>query len=291
MANEHPLYYSTGEICDQKVYFEFHEAKYTPADWSTSDLFDTLEQCCVNKFWWNKEECLANSPQEVTFVFTVDIANLCEPTICQDADIIANALVKVLESEPNSILVHGLRANVTTIGDVTLVRNYDNGNPECGGSLSGSSFLGGTDGRTKVEDPTGCVSPITVEVRKKCYDSKTEAEFDNLVAFITSIFTDYFASGDFTTEVRQWAYQRVPMISQLFYAQVLADTFEMIDIINPYAPKEGALYYPDWSVQPPTCSNDGMEDPYMQASPKYYLFETAEECCAAHFRNDPDCGS
>ena len=125
MANEHPLYYSDGEKCDQKVFFEFHEAKFTPADWSSSDLFETLQQCCVHKFWWDKQACMEKSPRELKYYFSVDISNLNEPEFCQDADIIANALVTALERG----LDDDMRASVTSIGCATIMRNPDTGNP------------------------------------------------------------------------------------------------------------------------------------------------------------------
>jgi hypothetical protein len=289
MANEHPVYYSTGEICDQKIFLDFMEVKYTPADWSSSDLFDTLEQCCVNKFYWDKEGCMANSPQEMKLMFKVDIQNLVEPSICQDADIIANALIKVLEDEPNSILEHGLHANVTSIGGVTLSRNADTGVTECGGSLVGQDFLGGTDGRNSAGDATGVVTTINVEVSKKCYESKTEEQFANLITFINSIFVNYF-NGDFTDELQSWANERVPQVTQLFDAAVLASTYDVTGEHNPYqASTLGNVFYPNWRVSPGKCVNDGMQDPWMDANPADYHFDTAADCCARHFPTDPLC--
>jgi len=288
MQNEHPLWYSTGEACDQKVFLDFHEVKYTPGDWSSSDLFDTVEQCCVNKHWWNKEECLNNSPREMSLSFSVDFINLLEPEICQDADIISNALVKVLEDEPNSILKDGLRANVTAIGDVTLTRNYDTSAPECGGSLAGESFLGGTDGKTVVKDATGVITSVHVEVRKKCQSSKDVEAFNNLIGMIRGIFVDYF-NGSFTDELQTWSRLRIPQIPQLFDAEVLADTFVVTGSMNPYAAKANAKFYPVWSGIN-QCKNDGLQDDWMLADEATYIFDTIEDCCQRHFStNFDDC--
>lgn len=118
------MYYSNGEFCDQKSEFEDWESKYTPADWDSSDLFDTMEECCAAKFWWNIEDCKANSPKEFTFEVSFDLCGLVEPQICQDADTIGNALEVAIEVGLGS----GDKANVTTIGCTTLTRNADTGN-------------------------------------------------------------------------------------------------------------------------------------------------------------------
>lgn len=100
MENEHPLWAASdggGQYCEQRVNLEQWEVKYTPADWSSSDLFDTLSQCCNNKFWWDVNGCLAESPQELKFMFTFDIMGLIQFDICQDTDNAANALEVAME--------------------------------------------------------------------------------------------------------------------------------------------------------------------------------------------------
>ena len=84
---------------------------------------------------------MAESPKELVFELTFDLMGLIEPTICQDADTIGNALEVALNKG-----LSGGDANVTAIGDVTLTRNPDTGNPECGGSLEGTPFSGDWDG-------------------------------------------------------------------------------------------------------------------------------------------------
>ena len=99
MVNEHPLYRSNGDHCEVREELEDMEVKYTPAPWDTSDLFETLEECCNTKHWWDVEKCLENSDKRMVFDFTFDLLGLIEPTMCQDADIIANALVKVIQED------------------------------------------------------------------------------------------------------------------------------------------------------------------------------------------------
>lgn len=146
MENDHPMWYSTGSHCAVKVHFEDWESKYTPADWSTSDLFDTLQQCCATKFWSNPEKCIAESPKDMVFDFTFDLTALIEPQICQDADIIGNALEVALNKG-----LGGGDANVTKIGCVTMSRDPDTGNPRCGGCLAGTTFSGDYDGTRTVD--------------------------------------------------------------------------------------------------------------------------------------------
>ena len=140
MQNEHPLYVSDGEKCDQTVNLDQWEVKYTPQVWDSSDLFETLEECCNAKFWWDVPGCIAASPKEIVFTVTFEARKLIEPTTCQDADIMANAVGVSMEKGLN-----GGSANVTTLGCATLSKNPDTSNPECGGCISGS-FEGDWDG-------------------------------------------------------------------------------------------------------------------------------------------------
>jgi len=284
MANEHPMYYSTGQKCDQKVFFEFHESKYTPADWSSSDLFETLEDCCTHKFGYNVRKCMADSPRELKFYFSLNIQHLNEPAFCQDADIIANALGIALERG----LDDDMNANVTSIGCATISRNPDTGNPECGGCLAGNGFLGGTSGMTVLNDATGVVTPIQVEIRKKCYESKTEEDLIALTDYVTNMLQGYIA-GSLTQNIQSWSRERIPAVGQLFDSVVDFSSFAVTNVINPFAPKD-AKYYPDW-VQTKTCVKDGLEPPYMKESPDDYLFDTASSCCARYFAGDTSCGS
>jgi len=286
MANEHPLYYSDGEKCDQKVFFEFHEAKFTPADWSSSDLFETLQQCCVHKFWWDKQACMEKSPRELKYYFSVNISNLNEPEFCQDADIIANALVTALERG----LDDDMRASVTSIGCATITRNPDTGNPECGGCLKNDDFLGGTLGNTVVRDATGAVTPIQVEIRKKCYESKSDEDIARLTTYITTLLEGYInPPGTLTENIQSWSRDRIPAVGQLFDSVAVPESFTVIEVINPFSSKD-SKYYPDWVVMN-TCVNDGMEPPYMQNNAGDYLFANAEDCCSKYFAGSEGCGS
>ena len=97
MENEHTLYRSNGKYCELVEELEDMEVKYTPADWDTSNLFETLDDCCIAKHWWDVDGCKDKGDKEVVFDFTFDLYGLIEPQICQDADTIANALIVALE--------------------------------------------------------------------------------------------------------------------------------------------------------------------------------------------------
>ena len=75
-----------------QVNFEDWESKFTPGSWDSSEQFDTLNECCVAKFWYDIVGCIAASPKELTFSFTINIENVVTPLYCQDADTMGNAL-------------------------------------------------------------------------------------------------------------------------------------------------------------------------------------------------------
>lgn len=133
-------------FCDQKVYFEDYESKYTPGQWSTSSQFDTLRECCVAKFWYDVEGkfwvfrifiskspittclhfgftfstgCIAASPKELTFTFSFTVDNMVLPTNCQDADIQGNALEVAINVGLGSSSI----SQVTEVGCATLSRD------------------------------------------------------------------------------------------------------------------------------------------------------------------------
>jgi hypothetical protein len=124
MQNEHPVWYSNGANCELTTNLEQWDVKYTPQTWAAADLFETLEECCNAKFWWNVEGCKATSPKEVMFEFNFDVNALIVPLSCQDADTVGNAL----EVAMGSGFGVEVTSNVTTLGCVTLSRNVETSN-------------------------------------------------------------------------------------------------------------------------------------------------------------------
>jgi hypothetical protein len=91
MANEQFKFYKNGEICDTKIFFEDWEDN-SPADWTRTTQFDTVEECCANMFWFDFDGCIGRSPVMFKFEFCVDIKGLVDPPDCQTADIFGNVI-------------------------------------------------------------------------------------------------------------------------------------------------------------------------------------------------------
>lgn len=221
MGNQKPMYYSNGSFCDQKVFFEDWESKFTPGTWSSSDQFETLQQCCAAKFYWDIQGCVDASPKELTFTFTFTVDNIIEPTNCQDADTMGNAL----ETAINIGLGSNSISAVSQIGCASLSRNPDTDNTECGGCLQGS-FIGDYDGtRPAGYYLSSASATVTVEVTTKSSDCSDSACFQTLYSSIISDFTSFVDSGDLTTEIVTWAQNRAPPIPELWNAQVVTSSF------------------------------------------------------------------
>ncbi|KAL9183322.1 hypothetical protein ACHAXT_005109 [Thalassiosira profunda] len=201
MDNEHRLYTSNGQVCDTLVNLEQWDVKYTPAEWDTSDLFETLRDTIL--------------------------PGLIEPASCQDADILANALAGAMEAG-----LGGGDANVTEIGCATLSKNPDTSNPECGGCLEGLSFEGDwpdrPDGYYDSYNPS-LPTTIKVEVSSIC-DAATCPDVASMTALYEqtwSKFENFVDTGSFQDELLRWANganEQVPSIPELFAAQVVTDS-------------------------------------------------------------------
>ena len=111
--------------------------------------------------------------------------------------------------------------------------------------MAGNDFLGGTTGMTVLNDATGVVTPIQVEIRKKCYESKTEADIIALTDYVTNMLQGYIA-GSLTPNIQSWSRERIPAVGQLFASVADFSSFAVTNVINPFAPKD-AKYYPDVS--------------------------------------------
>ena len=133
--------------------------------------------------------------------------------------------------------------------------NYQNCSPrddyqndtECGGCLKNDDFLGGTLGNTVVRDAIGAVTPIQVEIRKKCYESKSDEDIARLTTYISTLLEGYInPPGTLTENIQSWSRDRIPAVGQLFDSVVVPESFTVIDVINPFAAKD-SKYYPDVS--------------------------------------------
>ena len=97
MGNENKEYISNGSYCEKRHELKDWETKFTPEGWDSTNLFFTLRDCCVTKFWWDIEGCIAASPKHITFTVTFDVENMVDPYSCQDADTIAHGLETAMD--------------------------------------------------------------------------------------------------------------------------------------------------------------------------------------------------
>ena len=46
----------TNHVCEQKTMSIFEK-------WELDEMYDTLDECCTDKFWWKKNKCMQNAPE------------------------------------------------------------------------------------------------------------------------------------------------------------------------------------------------------------------------------------
>ena len=222
MGNERPMYHSNGQHCEIKTFFEDHESN-SPTDWTATTLFETLGECCREKFWWDIDGCLDGSPKKMTFKFSININGLIQPHICQDADRIANALEVAAnvgfrdEGETNAF--------VTSIGCLDLARTnsyepgagsmIDGGFTKCRGNcLTGNTFIGDYDG-TRTGDywnTTGKVTLVEFDVHHMGSNCESYLCFQTRYNKMVEEYTTQFVNaGRFTTEITSWATESVSL--------------------------------------------------------------------------------
>jgi hypothetical protein len=142
MANKQYKFYRNGKMCDVMIDVKSWQGKATLPD---STLLNTKDECCANLFSYNFSGCMARSPTEFKFDFSLDLADLVPPIDCQTADIYANVLedVIILQAGEDS------DANVTCVGDVSLSKVAGGaGSTVCGGSLGDQGFINDQTGST-----------------------------------------------------------------------------------------------------------------------------------------------
>jgi hypothetical protein len=199
MENQHSMYYNDGDSCQQRVYFDNHESKFTPGDWDHTILYFTMEDCCVNTHWWDMPGCMAESPLQYSFTFQIEIVELKDPEFCQMANLLANTLRKAME---NGLDDEDTMVNVTTVGNATLTRDFETGNPKCGGSLEGESWIGDTNGREDTSPANGATSAIEIEITSTCQHSKTEEEIDQEMEDMIEKVQFFVESGGYQYEIQ-----------------------------------------------------------------------------------------
>jgi hypothetical protein len=287
MENQHSMYYNDGDNCQQRVYFDNHESKFTPGYWDHTILYFSMEECCVNTHWWDMPGCMAGSPLQYSFTFRIKIDELKDPEFCQQANLQANTLRKALE---NGLGNEETMVNVTTVGNATLTRDFETGNPTCGGSLEGMGWIGDTNGREDTSPANGATSAIEIEITSTCQHSKTEEEIDQEMEDMIRKVQFFVESGGYQIQIQQWSRTRDPPVKSLWPTEVDADSFEVLSTHNPFRVIRNNPYYPDWTTHQ-TCINDGLQAPYMNEdlNKEYYVFDTLEDCCNTWFSYDEGC--
>lgn len=300
MANEEFRFYQNGDICDTKIYFEDWEDN-SPADWTSTTQFDTLEECCANLFWFDYDGCLERSPVMFKFDFCVDVQGLVDPPDCQSADIYANVLEDAINEGCHH--AHGLTgvehnqthdraltdealgdittadANITKIGGVSLAKI--DGSTVCGGTLGGQGFtneLTGTlpDIESAGDTTSSVCGTITIEeqvcVKEDCLRERYDAIVDELKEFVDL--------GDLTLAIQRRSATRLPPVPELQVVTAAPFSFNSQNLLLP-ATITGDLnlqYFHGSDLT--TC----MEKAVFQ--PTETPYENLIDCCTAHFQWD-----
>ena len=300
MANEEFKFISNGEICETKIFFEDWEDN-SPVAWTDTTQFDTLEECCATEFWFDFDDCVAESPVMFKFEFCFDVQGLVDPSDCQSADIYANVLedstndgthffdadydpsaqrglLRALRQDGRR-LHHGTDANITKIGDVSLTKV--DGSTVCGGSLGGQGFINEFTGtipdvqsaNTKISQICGV---ITVKEQTCTEEACLREEFNA----ITEDLAQFITIGEMTMSINKNAYERLPPVPELQVITALPGSLVVSNLLLP-ATVTGDL---DWKYyqgsDPDTCSEK------VVFQPGETPYENLSECCNAHYQWD-----
>jgi hypothetical protein len=231
MANEEFKFFKNKDKCDSKIYFEDWEHN-SPAAWTDTTLFDTVEECCANFFWFDYDGCVGRSPVIFKFEFCVDINGLTDPQDCQSADIFANVIEAAINegcnhtqglsntvfNDTNSSVHFGAvttsDTNITKIGNVSLAKIQ--GTTVCGGSLVGQDFINEKTGtmpdlQAAANKNVTLCGVITVE-EQECKDVACLKEHYTAVKEELNHFVN---NGDLTLAINRLATTRLPPVTEL----------------------------------------------------------------------------
>ncbi|KAL7549286.1 hypothetical protein ACHAWF_012561 [Thalassiosira exigua] len=274
MANEEYKFYRNMEICDTKIDFEDWELN-SPADWTDTTLFDTKDECCANLFPYDYSGCMERSPVLFKFEFCLEVNSLFPPIDCQTADIYAN----VMEQAINDGLGDASDANITRIGDATLMKV--DGSTQCGGSLEGQDFINDQTGTTpdlsdvSSNPSTSVCGVITTESYDCTQDDCLNALYDSIVAGLSS----YVDSGELTANLQSIATSRLPPVPELQVAEAQPGSLNAFDLLLPTTMSEelGDLRY----------AKDGGGCIEKWAFTEWETsYDTLQDCCQANFNWD-----
>ena len=276
MANEEFKFYKSGDICDSKVVFEDWEEN-TPGMFHGTEttLYDTLDECCANLFWYDLYGCMSRSPVMYKFEFCIDIEGLVDPLDCQSADIYANVLEGAMNANAD-IGMGEVDANITRIGDVSLTKEF--GSTVCGGSLEDQGFTNTLTGSNPdIDGAAGTSSEVcgvmTVEAGDDCKEKACLlSQFEQVKQ---ALFT-----GDITTTINDAAKGRLPPVPEL--QDVGAGNLTVYEVlIPPTISGEFDLRY-FFGTDLTTCQ----AKPTLAFGAADVRYETLHSCCVQHFNWD-----
>ena len=225
MANEEFKFYKNEDKCDSKIFFEDWELN-SPAAWTDTTLFDTVEECCANLFWFDYDACVGRSPVMFKFEFCVDIKGLTDPQDCQSADIFANVIEAAINEGTQDTVFNNTGSsghvgnitsadtNITKIGSVSLGKVL--GTTVCGGSLEGEDFI---------NELTGAVPDLLAAANKnitvcgvitvKEQECKDVACLNEHYAAVKEELNRFVDDGDLTLAINRLSTIRLPPVPEL----------------------------------------------------------------------------
>jgi hypothetical protein len=276
MANEEFKFYQKEDKCDTKVVFEDWESN-TPDLFQGGEttLFDTLEECCAHKFWFDYDGCLGRSPLIYKFEFCVDIQDLAVPLDCQSADIYGQVLEHAFNVNAD-IGLGEVDAAVTKIGDASLEKVA--GNTVCGGSLEGTFTNDLTGSNPDIAGAAGTTTSVcgvmTVEAGNDCADETClMAQYQQ----ISQALTEASTTGSLTDSIRDKAITRLPPVPEL--QAVDADNVSVYDVLMPATITGDLETKFFFGTDLSTCS----EKPTITFAPGAANYDTLHACCTQHF--------
>lgn len=294
MANEEFKFYKNGEMCDSKIYFEDWELN-APADWTDTTLFDTIEECCANLFWFDYDGCVGRSPVMFKFEFCVDIKGLPEPQDCQSADIYANVIEDAINegchhafgisnttfSNAGSSVESGdntaTDTNITKIGGVSLSKVR--GSTVCGGTLEGEDFINDMTGTipdltAAANNTVSVCGVITVEENVCKEETCLRDHFEEIKDELTHFIND----GDLTLAINRRATSRLPPVPELY--DVIGAPFSLTtqNLLLPATVTGDIIfkYYQGSNLE--TCDEKVVFKPYETS------YDKLHDCCKQHFQ-------
>eukprot|EP00986_Skeletonema_menzelii_P003768 scaffold1206_cov105-Skeletonema_menzelii.AAC.3 len=230
MGNDEPVYYRDG-------------SSSTCVKGETRDdydiAFDTLEECCEEQVWWDVYGCMQDSPKYLEFEFSIEFADLSEPTNCQNADAIAKRLQDAMAPAMSS----GTEVLVVGIGAVTIDNDIALGTTQCGGALSGQSYQGDFSLGVDYSDPSGDVTVVTFRVFKDCSSSgcTSDQSIQSLYDETWQSLETYVDSGSMEQDILD-SVNTSPAVPQLQHISVdIASMAPVGTYKDPRLAGEGAL--------------------------------------------------